>query len=67
MNKIIGWIFGRLNGWKSIVGYAITKGVSALVALYPDLPAQELTTVLEYIGEILLAIGIAHKVVKPKN
>lgn len=65
--KILGWLLSKLNGWKSILGYGITKAVAALVAIYPDLPAQELTTVLEYIGEIILAIGIGHKLVKPKK
>lgn len=65
--SIIMKIFGMLNGWKSIVGYGIAKGVSSLVAIYPDVPAQELTTVLEYFGEVLLAIGIGHKLLKAKK
>ena len=67
MGSILGWIFEKTNGYKSILGY-ITSAVARVVeAKFPGAPAAEIATVIQYIGETLLVAGLTHKAVKQKK
>ena len=58
------WLFEKTNGWKSVIGYVVTKLTALIVARYPDTPVEPLVVILNYLGEALLAFGLAHKATK---
>ena len=64
VGKILIGIVQRLDGWKSIVGYLVQLVSKALLSQFPEMPLGEVVIVLQWIGEMLLAIGLSHKGVK---
>jgi hypothetical protein len=73
MKDLIGWIIRKTSGWKTIISYILLQ-----IPWFADHPMlieaiEKLASNPEnpqYIGEVilqvLLAIGIIHKLVKPK-
>jgi len=59
VSKVVS-LYLKTNGWKTIIGFLVAKATAAILVYFPDAPARELTVVLEYFGNALLVIGIAH-------
>lgn len=59
------WLLGRVasvylatNGWKTIIGFVVAKLVALVLIYDPSFPAVELATILEYLGNIILTLGV---------
>ena len=64
MWSIITGLLSRVNGWKSVIGYGVAWIGKLVESQFPDAPVQELGVVLQYAGEALLAVGLAHVAAK---
>lgn len=60
MWSIVTGLLSRVNGWKSVIGYGVAWIGKMVESQFPDAPVQELGVVLQYTGEALLAVGLAH-------
>lgn len=64
MTNILSWLMAKTNGYKSIIGYLVATVSKLIESKYPDAPAAEIASVLQYVGEAILIWGLGHKAVK---
>ncbi len=61
--KAVG-LYLKTNGWKTVIGFIVAKLTAIVAARYPNVPQEALVEILNFVGDMLLTLGVFDRIRK---